>query len=582
MLRLLALTCLTCALHLTPAVAQLEEDVGVQGSTEVSGAMDPTTASKWWLGGYWRHLWIPPYMTEPFFDRAPSVVNNGFGLAATYRTDDSLNVQFGVGFMPYEFRGTFLADGNDLEDTELVDSDLEFLHLTGSLLWDIEFHHTIALEIGVGLDIGVLLGEMRRNEAFLDATSGTFQDCVRAGVPDEVGPNLKPYCDVPQNGQATDPADREGEHYDVEEDRVPPVMLFPMVPQVALRVQPFKHLVIKAEFGFGVVQMWAGLSLHASFGLFEAGPSEVFIAPDDEAAVMGRVLGKVVEAGTDAPIAGATVSVQARALSPLSTLDDGRFVVDRLDAGSVRFEVQHPEYAPGNCQVEIPPTGGDAAVTCYLTPKARVGAISGQIKDDTGGPVSVAIDVTGPRNHTLTSDETGVFASVDLPAGTYRLRVDAEGFLLQVVEVEVEAHETAMPQIILLPKPKKSLVKLKKKEIVITQQINFKSSSAEILGNSEPLMREIADVMLRNPHIELVEIQGHTDPTGPRSFNMKLSQNRAESVVRWLVGAGVEESRMQAKGYGPDHPIRPNNTPGNRAKNRRVQFIIRRQSVTME
>lgn len=572
---------LLCAADPRLVHAQIEADL--DGTATFTGAGEQDSAlDRWWLGGYFRHLWIPPYMTDPFFRRAPAVSNNGFGLTATYRTGGGLNVVMGVGYMPYEFSGPFLADAQPVTDTELVRSDLALWHLTGSLLWDIEFHHTIALEIGFGIDVGLLTGEIRRNEAYLD--DGSFRDCRGPLDPPNADPEAgEVFCDLPENGSGldgTDDVDDQGEHYDVVEDRVPPVILFPMIPHVALRVQPFKHLTVKAEFAFGVVQLWAGVSLHMSFGVFEKGPQEVFVPPDADVALgNGRVLGKVVEAETGAPIASAIVKMNARALSPLTTEADGRFIVDRLDAGIVRFEIEHPDYVRGHCDVEIPARGGDVPVQCHLAARARVGAISGQLKDEAGNPVSTPkIELRGPRNEMLASDENGAFAAVDLPAGTYRIEVEAEDYLVQMAEVDVQPHDTAMPQIILIKKPKRSVVELRKQEIVITEQIRFKSNSAEILDGSIDVLRQVADVLLRNPHIRRVEVQGHTDNTGPHQHNMQLSQARAESVRKWLVVAGVADERLQAKGYGPDHPIRANNTPANRAKNRRVQFIIREQA----
>jgi outer membrane protein OmpA-like peptidoglycan-associated protein len=575
---------LLCAVRGPIAHAQIEEDVA--GSTVISGAGErDSEADRWWLGAYFRHLWIPPYMTDPFFSRAPSVSNNGFGLTATYRTGSGLNLVMGVGYMPYEFFGPFLAEGRPITDTELVQSDLALWHVTASLLWDIEFHHTIALEIGFGIDAGMLTGRVRRNEAFLD-DRGMFQDCVGPLNPPVTDARGDLFCDLPQNGSGrsgTDDPRDEGEHYNVVEDRVPPVILFPMVPHVALRVQPFKHLMIKAEFAFGVVQLWAGISLHMSFGVFERGPEEVFVPPESDVGGNGRVLGRVVDDSTGAPVAGAIVKMTARALSPLSTELDGRFIVDRLDAGLVRFEVEHPEYARGRCEVDVPKQGGDVAVECHLVAHARVGSISGQLKDEQGAPVARAkIELQGGRNELLEADEYGAFAAVDLPPGPYRVKVEAEGFLVQLVEVEVRPHETALPQIILIAKPKRSVVQLRKQEIVITEQIQFRSSSAEILDDSADVLRQVADVLLRHPQIELVEIQGHTDSTGTHQRNMELSQGRAESVRAWLVQAGVTADRLQAKGYGPDQPIRANDTPANRAKNRRVQFIIRKQAAEID
>lgn len=73
------------------------------------------------------------------------------------------------------------------------------------------------------------------------------------------------------------------------------------------------------------------------------------------------------------------------------------------------------------------------------------------------------------------------------------------------------------------------------------------------------------------PEIE-VEISGHTDNVGKKSSNIKLSQKRAESVKAWLVSKGVDPKRITAKGYGPDQPVAPNDTPDNKRKNRRIEF----------
>ena len=118
---------------------------------------------------------------------------------------------------------------------------------------------------------------------------------------------------------------------------------------------------------------------------------------------------------------------------------------------------------------------------------------------------------------------------------------------------------------------------LRKKEIALRRQVSFATGSDEILPNSEPILLEVADVLLRNPDLELIEIQGHTDNRGDRKLNMRLSQQRAEAVMHWLIRHGVGPARLMAKGYGPMRPIVPNITQQNRARNRRVQFkIVRR------
>lgn len=72
-----------------------------------------------------------------------------------------------------------------------------------------------------------------------------------------------------------------------------------------------------------------------------------------------------------------------------------------------------------------------------------------------------------------------------------------------------------------------------------------------------------------------VEILGHTDSQGSDSYNITLSQKRAESVMKYLVSKGCSQSRMNAKGYGETKPIASNNTEPGRALNRRVEFMLK-------
>ena len=81
-------------------------------------------------------------------------------------------------------------------------------------------------------------------------------------------------------------------------------------------------------------------------------------------------------------------------------------------------------------------------------------------------------------------------------------------------------------------------------------------------------------MLLRTPEIRSVEIQGHTDNLGKPSHNKDLSASRAEAVRTWLVEHGVDGSRLTSQGYGMERPLVPNITSRNRARNRRVEFVI--------
>jgi outer membrane protein OmpA-like peptidoglycan-associated protein len=71
-----------------------------------------------------------------------------------------------------------------------------------------------------------------------------------------------------------------------------------------------------------------------------------------------------------------------------------------------------------------------------------------------------------------------------------------------------------------------------------------------------------------------IEISGHTDNTGTDEINNKLSQARADAVKNYLLVAGINSSRIQAKGYGSFKPKATNETEEGRQANRRVEFAI--------
>ena len=109
--------------------------------------------------------------------------------------------------------------------------------------------------------------------------------------------------------------------------------------------------------------------------------------------------------------------------------------------------------------------------------------------------------------------------------------------------------------------------------ISTTGAIYFKSNSAELDKASEPLLISVADIANRCPAVK-IEVTGHTDSRGSAQDNRELSEHRARSVVAFLVQRGVAAARITASGLGDTHPVAPNDTDANRAKNRRIEFRI--------
>lgn len=110
--------------------------------------------------------------------------------------------------------------------------------------------------------------------------------------------------------------------------------------------------------------------------------------------------------------------------------------------------------------------------------------------------------------------------------------------------------------------------------LCVSLQMEFDTGKADIKATYRDEIAKVGDFMKQNPTTTAV-IEGHTDDVGSDEFNMKLSRERAESVVNYLVeNFGIDRSRLSAKGYGNTRRIAYDTTPEGRQKNRRVNAII--------
>ncbi|MFH2010377.1 MAG: OmpA family protein [bacterium] len=288
---------------------------------------------------------------------------------------------------------------------------------------------------------------------------------------------------------------------------------------------------------------------------------------------IGKLRGRVINAKTLEPVEGAVVTFPGKDLTGLSTDPDGTFLTYEMSGGKHPVMVRHPDYLPGKLMAEVK-IGAVTSMDIKLEPAPpKVGKLTGRVVDLKGAGVAAAVSISGPDSKEITADPSGNF-TVELKPGAYTVGIAAAKYLRKEVPVAITAGGQATADITLSPRPRRSLVMVTKRAIVIRRKVHFGTGTATIQPDSRQLLDSVVDVFLSNTQIRKVEIQGHTDNRGKPAFNTQLSQARADAVRDYLVRNGVAPDRLEAKGYGPTRPKVPNITPGGRARNRRVEFRI--------
>ena len=104
-------------------------------------------------------------------------------------------------------------------------------------------------------------------------------------------------------------------------------------------------------------------------------------------------------------------------------------------------------------------------------------------------------------------------------------------------------------------------------------KVPFQLNKADLGIMVTTVLDIVAGIMEKYGNTDFI-IEGHTDTSGPKSFNQKLSEMRANAVKDYLVNKGVSEDRLSTVGYGEDRPVESNNTRKGRISNRRVEFKV--------
>lgn len=169
------------------------------------------------------------------------------------------------------------------------------------------------------------------------------------------------------------------------------------------------------------------------------------------------------------------------------------------------------------------------------------------------------------------TDELGNYKLILEKESEYKIEVEKRGFLMSGKRMNTKVANQLSKNFTIEGVVDKTFV---------LENVYYKFDRSELTEDAmNTIDTTLLPVMIENPLI-IIELSSHTDSKGTKGYNEKLSQDRAESVVKYLRKKGIAKNRMVAKGYGFSKPIAPNtnkdgsDNPEGRAKNRRTEFKI--------
>jgi outer membrane protein OmpA-like peptidoglycan-associated protein len=188
-------------------------------------------------------------------------------------------------------------------------------------------------------------------------------------------------------------------------------------------------------------------------------------------------------------------------------------------------------------------------------------------------PLSAQVKVFDPTASktiaTVQSDsKNGEFLfPISLVSSMYGFNVNKQGFALYSKNIEIQKNNSNAQNLVI------EMMPLEKGTKFELRNVFFETAKFDLKSSSKTELDIVVNMLKQHPDLNIL-ISGHTDNVGQESNNKLLSENRAKSVMNFLIEAGVESNRLQYKGFGSLQPLQPNTTPEGRAINRRTEIEI--------
>jgi OmpA-OmpF porin, OOP family len=287
-----------------------------------------------------------------------------------------------------------------------------------------------------------------------------------------------------------------------------------------------------------------------------------------------NLVGKVTDEKTGMPVQ-AKVELNLRGEDPynLKTSAAGEFQSKLPERTNYNLNISAGGYINKQESFTLPELTNDTTVVLdiYLTPVKKQLVLAGEIFDSKTGEkidANLEIHMRGEkRNAQIIQSKRSRYEQDVSQMGWYMITANTGGYLSKTDSIHISSDEVS---------PVIKDIYLNPIEVGLTVRLNniyFDFDRATLKRESFVELDKVVDFLKENPTVE-IEISGHTDGKGSADYNLRLSQGRAQSVVDYVIGQGIDGYRLIAKGYGLEKPVATNDTEEGRATNRRVEFTV--------
>ncbi len=277
---------------------------------------------------------------------------------------------------------------------------------------------------------------------------------------------------------------------------------------------------------------------------------------------VAKVQGNIIRKADNKPVSGIITVYENNTEVQKAAVANGNFNLDLKSGKTYRFDVSSDNYPTVSQTVEIPSNALTKEVKFVVD---YISMVKGSVIDQvtkTAVNSTVIVSKNGVAEQTI--NVNGIYSLKLQQGSVYQFEFRADGYYSKKVTVDLTTLDAAQVDV--------QLQKIKEESFELNQ-VNFETGKSIITTVSLPVLDAFITILKDNPALKF-EISGYTDNVGSPEVNKRISTERAQACVNYMISKGISADRLKPVGYGSDKPLVPNNTPENRARNRRVEAKI--------